>query len=510
MHPGIHAKATPNKPACIMAGSGISVSYAELDERANRLAQYFRKSGLKTGDHVALLLENHHRYFEVLWAALRSGLYLTPISTHFSLDEIAFIVNDCEATCFITSQYMEQAARDLVAITPAVRTRLMVDGEIPGYPSYETTISAMPAGRIADEGLGDIMSYSSGTTGRPKGIDPGVVGAAIDAPKASIEALKKMGHMSSDTVYLSPAPLYHAAPLRWNQAVISAGGTAVVMDKFDPEEALGLIEKYRVTLSQWVPTMLIRMLKLPEQARRKHDLSSMKIAFHAAAPCPAEVKKQILDWWGPILFEYYGGSEGNGLTFTTPQDWLTHEGTVGRAMLGKLHIVGEDGRELPVGETGLVCFSDGPLFSYHNDPEKTASTRTPQGWTTLGDIGHMDAEGYLYLTDRKNFMIISGGVNIYPQEVENLLAMHPKIRDVAVIGVPNEEFGEEVKAVVQLAAWKDAGPELEKEIIEFCRERISHVKCPRTVDFVEELPRTATGKLFKRVLRDKYWPSAGK
>jgi long-chain acyl-CoA synthetase len=311
--------------------------------------------------------------------------------------------------------------------------------------------------------------------------------------------------MSSDSVYLSPAPLYHAAPLRFNMMAITLGGTSIIMEHFDAEEFLKLVEKYKATQSQLVPTMFVRMLKLPDDVRAAYDVSSLKGAIHAAAPCPVDVKAKMIEWWGPILIEYYAGSEGNGVTVSTSQQWLTHRGTVGRAVVGKVKILDENDEERPTGEIGTVYFADAPAFAYHNDPEKTKKAYNEKGWSTLGDVGYLDAEGFLYLTDRKSYMIISGGVNIYPQETENLLITHPKVLDAAVIGVPNEDLGEEVKGVVQPAAGVEPGPELERELIAFCREHLAHFKAPRSIDFVDELPRLPTGKLYKRLLRDRYW-----
>jgi long-chain acyl-CoA synthetase len=312
--------------------------------------------------------------------------------------------------------------------------------------------------------------------------------------------------MNADSIYLSPAPLYHAAPLRFSMMAITLGGTVVIMESFDAEEFLRLVEKHEITQSQLVPTMFVRMLKLPEEIRLRYDVSSLKGAIHAAAPCPIDVKARMIEWWGPILIEYYAGSEGNGVTVSTSQQWLDHRGTVGRAVVGKVRILDENDRELPPGQIGTVYFADAPVFSYHNDPEKTKHAYNANGWSTLGDVGYLDDEGFLYLTDRKSYMIISGGVNIYPQETEDVLITHPDIADVAVFGVPNEEMGEEVKAVVQPHDMARAGKELEAELIVFCRQHLSPIKCPRSIDFEAELPRTPTGKLVKRHLRDKYWP----
>ncbi len=505
MHPCVHAQTTPDKPAYIMAATGESVTYAELDDRTNRLAQLFRAKGLKTGDHIALLMENQKRFYEVCWAAQRAGLYYTAISTRLTAPEAAYIIDDCDAQMLITSKAMADIAEGLTDGLPQLNTRLMTDGVIDGFEAYEDAVAAMPAERIADETSGVDMLYSSGTTGRPKGVKIPLTGEAIDFVPPTFQIGTMLYKWSDQTVYLSPAPLYHAAPLRFNMTIMRVGGTCVIMEQFDPEESLRLIEEYNVTHSQWVPTMFVRMLKMPEDVRLKYDVSSLEVVVHAAAPCPVEVKRKMIDWWGPVILEYYAGSESNGMTFINSEDWLAHPGSVGRTMLGSLHILDEEGNELPTGEPGTIYFADGPDFSYHKDPEKTAGAKNEKGWSTLGDIGYLDDEGFLYLTDRKAFMIISGGVNIYPQEAENVLINHPAVADVAVFGVPNEEFGEEVKAVVQPMTWSDAGPDLETELMAYCREHLAGVKCPKSVDFEQELPRHPTGKLYKRLLRDRYW-----
>jgi long-chain acyl-CoA synthetase len=493
-----------------MEPSGERVSHAELDARSNRLAWLLFDLGLRPGDGIAIFAENHPRYFEACWAAQRSGLYYTAISAQLTAPEVEYIVKDCGAKVLVTSRAKAAVAEALAAPLAGLRARLMFDGAIPGFACFEDAVADEPTTPIARELEGQDLLYSSGTTGRPKGVKPPLTGRPAGTPPAIIRIVTALYGMDERTVYLSPAPLYHAAPLRFNLAVQRLGGTCVVMEKFDAERALALVEKHRVTHSQWVPTHFVRMLKLPEAARARHDLSSMRYAIHAAAPCPVEVKERMLAWWGPSVYEYYGGTEGNGLTAATPEEWLAHKGTVGRPVYGKLHVVDEEtGEELPPGKPGLVYFSDGGKFEYHNDPEKTASVRNARGWTNLGDVGYVDADGFLHLTDRKAHMIISGGVNIYPQEVENLLVTHPKVADAAVFGVPNEEFGEEVKAVVQPLDPAAAGPALAEELLAFCRARLSHVKCPRTIDFEAELPRHPTGKLYKRLLKDRYWGNRG-
>jgi long-chain acyl-CoA synthetase len=383
----------------------------------------------------------------------------------------------------------------------------MIDEPLPGFRSWDRELAKQPVTPIPDEIAGYDMLYSSGTTGRPKGIKRESEHSPIDRPSPFLKILcADMCGMDADSIYLSPAPLYHAAPLRFNMMAITLGGTSVIMESFDAEEFLKLVEKHGITQSQLVPTMFVRMLKLPDEVRARYDVSSLKGAIHAAAPCPIDVKARMIEWWGPILIEYYAGSEGNGVTVSTSQQWLTHRGTVGRAVIGKIRILDDNDRELPVAQIGTVYFADAPAFSYHNDPEKTKRAYNAKGWSTLGDVGYLDDEGFLYLTDRKSYMIISGGVNIYPQETEDVLITHPGVADVAVFGVPNEEMGEEVKAVVQPHDMAKAGKELEAELIAFCRKHLSPIKCPRSIDFDAELPRTPTGKLVKRHLRDKYWP----
>jgi len=505
MHPFIHAENTPDKPAFIMAGTGESITYRQLEDRSNQVAQYFRSVGLKKGDGVAIFLENNPRYFEICWGAQRSGLFYTCISSRLTAEEVDYIVGDCGAKLFITSEAKKDIAREVSGLMRGVDTRLMIDGELDGYASFEEVVGTMPTDRISDECAGTDMLYSSGTTGKPKGVRVAPPSDDISDAGTLVGLLEGLFGINSSAIYLSPAPLYHAAPLRYNLAVQRLGGTCIVMEHFDPEEAMRLIEKYKVTISQWVPTMFVKMLKLPKEVRPRYDLSSHQVAIHAAAPCPIPIKKEMIEWWGPIIQEYYAGTEGNGFCTIGSKDWLSHEGSVGQALFGSVHIVGEDGEETPAGEPGTIYFADGTEFEYYNDPEKTKESRNANGWSTLGDVGYLDEEGFLYLTDRKAFMIISGGVNIYPQEAENLIITHPKVADVAVIGVPNEEFGEEVKAVVQPMDWSHAGDAFGDEIMAFCHDHLSPIKCPRSVDFMEELPRHPTGKLYKRLVRDQYW-----
>ena len=488
-----------------MASTGETVTYRQLDEQSNRIAQLFRSLGLKAGDHIALFLENNPRFFEICWGAQRSGLIYTAISSRLTAAEVDYIVTDCGARLFVTSNHLADRAAELASLMKDVAHRFMLDGIIAGYQSWEEAVARQPAERIADETTGHDMLYSSGTTGRPKGVLPVVEPQPIDADNPLFQITRKLYGMGDDTVYLSPAPLYHAAPLRFNMTVMKLGGTSVIMEHFDAEEFLALVPKYKISHTQLVPTMFVRFLKLPDEVRLSYDVSSLRCAIHAAAPCPMPTKEKMIEWWGPIIWEYYGGTEGNGLTMCNASEWLAHRGTVGRAVLGTVKICDEDGNELPQGEAGTIYFADGRPFAYHNDPQKTAETKNAQGWTTLGDVGYVDADDFLHLTDRKAFMIISGGVNIYPQEAENLLITHPKVMDCAVFGVPNTDFGEEVKAVVQPRDMAEAGPALAEELIAFCKQHLSAIKCPRSVDFEPELPRHPTGKLYKRLLRDRYW-----
>ncbi len=506
MHPSIIAQQTPDKPAIVMAATGESVSFAELDARSNRAAQLFRKLGLKVGDGICIFMENNSRFLEICWAAQRSGLYFTAVSSRLTGGEVEYIVKDAGAKAFIAGHTLAKVAAEVAPLIPGV-TLLMVGGTIPGFASYEDETAKMPSDPIADQTQGAAMLYSSGTTGRPKGVRQPLSGLPIDSPAPLLGLVTMLYGITPESIYLSPAPLYHAAPLHYSMTTQRLGCTVVVMEHFDAEAALAAIEKYKASASQWVPTMFVRMLKMPDADRLKYDVSSMKSAIHAAAPIPIDIKRRMIDWWGPVLHEYYAGTEGNGMCYVNSADWLAHPGTVGKSLLSPVHICDEQGNEVGVGEEGTIYFASAAQFTYHNDPKKTAESRHPQHpeWSTLGDVGKLDAEGYLYLTDRKAFMIISGGVNIYPQEAENLLITHPRVADVAVIGVPNEDFGEEVKAVVQPLDWKDATPEFAAELIAYCRERLSPIKCPRTIDFDPELPRHPTGKLYKRLIRDRYW-----
>ena len=506
MYIGEQAAHHPDKPAIIMAESGATRSFGELEANSNRAAQLYRACGLAFRDHMAFLLENSLDFYDVCFGADRAGLYYTAVPTKLTAPEIVYIVNDCGARLLVIGAAFAHMADDLRAACPKVERFFIIGAQAAGWQDWQAALAAQPSTPIADEVQGRDMLYSSGTTGKPKGVKRPLPGDAVGTPTLFFNNCRNYYSYDAGMVYLSPAPGYHAAPLRYTMVVPRVGGLLIVMQHFDAVRALQLIEKYRVTHSNWVPTMFVRMLKLPPEQRAGIDLSSHRVAIHGAGPVSAETKRQMIDWWGPILFEYYAASEGNGTTNITSAEWLQRPGSVGRATIGRPRVVDEEsGEELPPGQSGLVYFSDAQPFEYHNDPEKTQAAYNAQGWSTLGDIGYLDDEGFLYLTDRKAFMIISGGVNIYPQEAENVLIQHPAVFDVAVIGVPNEDFGEEVKAVVQLADPAQAGPEMAQALIAFCRSRLSPIKCPRSIDFDPALPRHETGKLYKRLIKDRYW-----
>ena len=508
MYPGAQVKLRPEQAAFVMAQSGETVSYTELDRRTNRLAHFLRACGLRRLNHYAIFMENNVRYIECCGAGERSGLYYTCVNSYLAPEELAYILDNSESKVLITSMARREVALKALARCPRITHCLVVDGPGDGARTLnlDEAVTGLPDTPIADEWLGTPMLYSSGTTGRPKGI----LRPLPENPPAQklplFDFLVKLWRYREGMIYLSPAPLYHSAPQAAVSLTIGVGGTAIIMEHFDPEQYLALVERYRVTHSQLVPTMFSRMLKLPPEVRRRYDLSSLEIAIHAAAPCPVPVKEEMIEWWGPIIQEYYGATEGLGFTACDSAEWLAHRGTVGRVLLGELHVLDEEMREVPAGTSGTLWFKTATPFEYFKDPAKTKEARSPDGsMSTVGDVGHVDADGYLHLTDRRTFMIISGGVNIYPQECENLLITHPKVADAAVFGVPNEDLGEEVKAVVQPMPGIRPGPELAAELIAFCRARLAHLKCPRSVDFEEQLPRLPTGKLYKRLLRDRYW-----
>ena len=508
MYTGKHAYLRPLQPAFIMANSGESVSYAELEARTNRLAHLFRQLGMKRLDHYAIYMENNSRYLEACGAGEKAGLYFTCVNSYLTPGELAYILNNSQSRILITSMAKLDVAREAIKECPKVELCLVADGEGESERiiNLDQATAGLPETPIADECLGTAMLYSSGTTGRPKGI---LRPMSLQPPQQQLpmfDFLQELWQYREGMVYLSPAPLYHSAPQAAVNLTIRMGGTAIIMESFDAERYLQLVETWGVTHSQLVPTMFSRMLKLPEEVRRRYDVSSLEIAIHAAAPCPVQVKDEMIKWWGPIIQEYYGATEGLGFTACDSREWLAHRGTVGRVLLGELHILDQSLRECPVGTAGTIWFKTATAFEYFNDPEKTKEARSSDGtMSTVGDVGYVDADGYLYLTDRATFMIISGGVNIYPQECENLLITHPKIADAAVFGVPNADLGEEVKAVVQPMPGVEPCAELAEELIAFCGQSLSRQKVPRSIDFEKELPRLPTGKLYKRLLRDRYW-----
>jgi len=496
-----------DKPAVIMGGTGATMSFAELERRSNQVAHLFRARGLRAGMSIAVLMQNELDLFPVIWAAQRTGLYYAPVNWHLSAAEAAYIVADCGARLLVSSASVEPLAA--AAAAPALEGRLVAGAEAgvtlaAGAESLGAAVEGLPGTPVDDETEGWSMLYSSGTTGKPKGIVRPLTGQPFGAGLGLETVMRLVFGFSPSSVYLCPGPLYHAAPLGWSTGTTRIGGTVVVMERFDAAAALSLIERYRVTEGQFVPTMFVRMLRLPEAEREKYDLSSLRLAVHAAAPVAVEVKRAMIDWLGPVLAEYYAGSEGNGICVIDSNDWLAHPGSVGRPLGVEVHVVGEDGAEVPAGEVGTVYFSGGSPFEYHNDPGKTASAFNPSGWSTLGDMGYLDVEGYLYLADRRTDLIVSGGVNIYPREVEEALAPHPAVADVAVIGIPDEEMGQRVHAVVQPAVAGAGSPELAAELIEFCRARIAHFKAPGSVSFEDSLPRTPSGKMLRRVVAERY------
>jgi long-chain acyl-CoA synthetase len=502
-HPATYAGSAPDRTALVVEPGGGSLTYAGLDDRSNQVANLLRSDGLGVGDSIAVLLENRAEFFEVTVGAMRMGLLVTPINWHLAPDEAAYIIRDSGASALVASAKLAPVLEHLVASDDVPPVRLVVGGEVDGFDDYETALATHPTSPVEDQCEGTWMLYSSGTTGRPKGIKPGAVGGAFGAPTSFSALVQGLYGFGEGKVYLSPAPLYHAAPAGWTNAVHRLGGTAIVMDRFDARATLELIERHRVTHVQFVPTHLVRLLDLPEDERARFDLSSLECVVHAAAPCPPEVKRAALEWLGPIVHEYYSGSEGAGFCAIGPDEWLAHPGSVGRSLLGTAHVTDADGVELGTDEVGQIWFESPHSFSYHGDAEKTTAAHNDRGWATLGDMGYLDAEGYLYLTDRVTNMIISGGVNIYPREIEDVLIGHAAVTDVAVVGVPDAEMGESVRAVVQLAEGASAGPDLEADLIAFTRERLSSFKCPRSVVVVDELPRLATGKLAKRLLPDR-------
>ncbi len=502
MHPKYHANASPDKVAIHMLGSGEAITYRELEQKSNQGANFLRALGLKPGDRMAICLRNCKQFFYIYWAAQRSGYYLTPVSTHLNIREVAYIVNDCSASVLIVSEGVSCDAAEIKSFCPNLKHIFSV-GESKIFDSWDELTSTSSINSIRDEVGGHTMFYSSGTTGHPKGIEITFAGNSIEKPPATMLAFSQKLHYDDKTVYLVPAPLYHAAPLGFSAHIHRLGGVVVVMEKFDELDFLRAIEKYQVTHTQVVPTMFIRLLRLPDSVKNSFDCSTLRSVLHSAAPCPIEVKEKMIDWFGPCIDEQYSGSEGVGCTLIKSDEWLERKGSVGRAIFGEIGIFSNDGQRLGDSHVGGIYFKSERIIRYRNDPEKTAQSKLPGGWFTLGDVGYMK-DGYLFLSDRVSDMIISGGVNIYPKESEDVLILHPKVADVAVFGIPHPEFGEEVKAAVQLLNGYEASPELVAELLEYCRSHLSPQKCPRTIDFEAQLPRMENGKLYKRLLKEKY------
>ncbi len=500
----VWAERMPEKPALIFPQSGREESFASLDAGADRLAQALIGLGLEAGAMIAVLLENRSEIFTIAWAARRAGLYYAMLNTHLRPREIAYLIEDSGARLLITSSTL------LADVPGEIRKRLpiiLVDGSAAARDLSLAALIAPYAARtsLPERPIGREFLYSSGTSGLPKGIRHPLLPADQRGIKQPAEhAIDALAQFEPDGIYLSPAPLYHAAPHVYSLIALARGMSVVVLEKFAPEAVLAAIERYRVTHSQFVPTMFIRLLALPADVRARYDLSSLRRAIHAAAPCPVHVKEKMIAWWGPILVEYYAGSERVGTTVIESAEWLTHKGSVGRAVVGEIHILDEDGNDLPPGEVGGIWFANVPRFSYHNAPEKTAASFNDRGYATYGDLGHLDEEGYLYLSDRRSDLILSGGSNVYPAEIESVLLEHPLIADAGAVGVPDDDFGEVVLAVVQPVAAPESIGLTPEAVIDFCRVRMASLKCPRIVMFTDKLPRTPTGKLLRRELREKY------
>jgi long-chain acyl-CoA synthetase len=506
--PDVFAERTPERPAIIMGKSGKVITFRQLIDRSNRLANYFQSAGLRPGDHIAYILDNNEYVLQIAWAGRRAGIYYTPINFQLKLDESSYLLKDCGAKIVIAQKSTAELALQAGAHIPI---KLMIGEEIlPGFTSLEDAISCASTARLEGMPEGNHMCYSSGTTGRPKGIRRKMTARLYGQPlDFEVNAMRDVYGFGENAVYLVPSPLHFSGGIGWTLGALRFGSTVVVMEKYDAEEALRLIDKYKITHAYFVPTHFVRMLKLTEEIKRRYDTSSLKLVIHGAAATPIDVKEAMLQWFGPLIHEFYSSTESPGFVSIRPEEWMQHKGSVGKALWGKVRIVKEEtGELLPPGEPGIICFEGGTDFQYHNDPEKTKTAYEFHGWPTNGDIGYLDEEGWLFLTDRRANIIISGGVNIYPQEAENVLTMHPAVKDVAVIGVPNREYGEEVKAVIIPDKGFVADAALAEELIEYTKQHLAGFKCPRTIDFVDALPRLESGKLLKRELRSKYWGDA--
>ena len=498
------AEREPGRLALVMGESGRALTFREFEDAANRMAQFLRAQGLRRGDRIAFFMENSLELVEVQGGAERTGLYYTLVNAQYTAAEAAYIINDCGARVVVTTARLTAAATKLPALCPAVERWLMVDPPEPIEPfePYAETLAGYPATHVEDESLGTTLSYSSGTTGRPKGVLRPLQNVHPVETTAMLAIAPRVYRMREGMVFLQPAPLTHSGPQSTISCSLRMGGTAIVMERFDAEGFLQLVERHRVTCSVVVPTMLARLLQLPDAIRGSYDVSSLEGIVHGAAPCPPSVKRKMIEWLGPIVFEYYGTTEGNGACTCSSEEWLAHPGTVGKAFFGEPLILDGDGNELPAGDIGRIWFRGATNFEYLHDDAKTAESRRDGGSTsTTGDIGFLDAEGYLFLTDRASFTIVAGGVNIYPQEIENVLMDHPAVKDVGVIGLPNDDFGEEVMAAVELLPPAQASDELAADLLTFCRQQLARFKVPRRIDFVGDLPRTPAGKLLKNELR---------
>ena len=505
-HPRLVAAADPGRAAIIVAETGEWQSYSELVERADRAARLFDSMGIEAGDTIGIIAENHLRYAELCWAAKNSGLYYVCASTHLDSGDLAYIIENSGMRLLLVSAAMAGQAGAALALVADPPAMMLIDESRPGVPCYEIEVMKHPALPIEGRMAGASMLYSSGTTGRPKAVRPLLGVRPPEEPPRRQQMLIDAFEFGPEMVLINPGPLYHAAPGRKMMTTLRLGGTVVIFRRFDPAAVLKAIEAYRGTHGFFVPTMFVRLLRYRRDGNPIPDHSSLSSVVHGAAPCPASIKQAMIDWWGPIIHEVYGGTEGMGHTVIRAEEWLRHKGSVGRPPTGcRMKIVDAEGRLLPQGVPGRIFMANGNRFSYLGDEAKTRAVHDEEGFATFGDIGYLDAEGYLYLTDRESHMIISGGVNIYPQEAENILIDHPAIADVAVIGIPDPEFGENVLAIVEPIGWPEDEPALARDIIAFCRARLSPIKCPRTVEFIRTLPRNEMGKVRKRDLRRQFW-----
>jgi long-chain acyl-CoA synthetase len=507
MFPGHYAELTPSRPAVVVAETGEIITFSELESQSRRLAQALAAAGLRQGDHVAILMTNRLEYFVAMWATWRSGLRLVPVNRFLTPSEAAYIVNDSGSRVLIVSDDLTELAESVALLAQGVAVFWMAGGSSSKFADLSEVLSTFPPERLPNERQGGFMCYTSGSTGQPKGVILPLPDHSINAGWPWVkEWFAAICPVDPESRMLVPAPMYHSGPLYWSLATLSLGGSVVIMQKFDATAALRTIEKYQVTDAYFVPTMFVRMLKLPPADRRAFNVSSLRSVVHMAEPCPPDIKRQMIDWWGPVISEVYGASEFLEGTWISSSEWLTRPGSVGRAKDCIVHILDDEGRELPAHSIGHIFFESpsGNSSAYFNDQGKTDDAHTRDGWLKSGDVGYVDDEGYLFLTDRTNFMIISGGVNIYPREAENILIGHELVLDAAVVGVPDPEMGERVVAAIVLRATQTPSPELAADLIAYCRRRLAHYKCPQQIIFEHELPRLGTGKIYKQVLRDRY------